>query len=1480
VAKGDLELRVGVQADLGNFQSEAAKINSILASVSGAADAFKAKFEKDTKSESQYKIVVTSEYDESGTKIARAQVKELSKEYQGLYNKIRQVESEPQKGSLTSLRQQVNEAKKARDAIAKYGAAIDGIGSKIQALDGKWVTQNKRVQDLQKELNIAGASNIWQRLSAEYNLQGLVSAGRAISDFVNIFQSLSIVVGQVTGAINNVINSLAKLQEFSLAFEAIGAGSAGAAIALGESSKIALTLGSDLKIVRDTFQQLSPVILNTGGNINDVSNVVEALSSRFAAFGISGDRARRVTNGIIQAFAKGKLQAEEFTQQIAEADPAFGTDFAAALRISTAELAALIKAGEITSDVLLETLPKLGKVALFYGKLGTSAVDAANSIKKFNIPITVAQNKIQSLAQLSLESFARSLDPVIGVFIAIGAAIVDLVTNITKLESLKTITTILGGVAQSTGVAVSVFLALTKAALSVIEPIAALANAILAIPGAAQALGFAIVGNLAKSLSTVRQGFLQSSFAASGFGRVIAKATDFGAFSAGVKNLVSGSKGAQQELSKTSQSIRTLGNASQFAQGRIAVINREIGSLKTSLKNIAGKGINLPETNRLQNSITKLTQESERYERVLPRIQQNLLAASGRFSLLSGTVGAQAGLFGRLGAAAGAAGNAIAGGFRFAASAAGGFLSALGPIGVALAALAIVQAAYGTATKESRQEIEKTKTAVAAYGALVKDISGEEPEPPKLAGLERVWVTLSLTVADALDAARANLDNFSNIVAAWGDQVGDNINGVVENLKILPVFQGIFAVLGALFNNGSLESKLFARSFKETIDGIGQESTGIREATGALKALSATNDGTIESQARLSAKFKTTQAAVESSGERYDDAKIALDKFNKSLSGKPTEEQSAELKRLQDELIKAGVEATAARVDFEEFGISSGLAARAIEDSLTSIGGLNEKLKGLRANLEDAAAGSDAFKGFAVDIAATELRIESLQKLTKDPIELSIAIPGRTKEKLKELEILIEKQNKLLEESKNLDITINSKAFAVLQSEIDKVNVELSNLKLLDTKIKVTLQLLDQEFLAKIASLQADRALTDITLRTTVDQEQLRKVLTDLTAFRNDLNALFQEQQELKIKIADPTLGLEERRALAREELALAIQIENSIAKGAANLQESAASLVRQLTEARSALLNLKLGNIDLLPIEQQREAIRALNEQVQQISLSRGLKTVFEGTPEEILRSKIAFVNFYNELDKGENKVRDTEEALDLVTKIARRLKDSGLSGVFETIEESIRSLPTSTYRGAENANAMAGQLFRAAGQAEKIQKAITDLDGITVSVNVNYVGQPGLWTGGPTVGGQTYRINELGKEGFLSSTGDLSPINKPRNALWKAPGKGMVIPAHIMSTLDVPTGRVSTGVRPAVTGSSGNGLAKIARAIHAALSQTNKPDSGLQEMAAVQAHQSIQIGKLSRAVTKLADKDWNVNVGVRNTGSTAYLDALNRRM
>jgi hypothetical protein len=47
---------------------------------------------------------------------------------------------------------------------------------------------------------------------------------------------------------------------------------------------------------------------------------------------------------------------------------------------------------------------------------------------------------------------------------------------------------------------------------------------------------------------------------------------------------------------------------------------------------------------------------------------------------------------------------------------------------------------------------------------------------------------------------------------------------------------------------------------------------------------------------------------------------------------------------------------------------------------------------------------------------------------------------------------------------------------------------------------------------------------------------------------------------------------------------------------------------------------------------------------------------------------------------------------------------------------------------------------------------------------------------------------------------------------------------------------------------------------------------------ISATQAQQAIAIGKLSRAVRDLNNKDWNVNVRVQNGGSNSnYLHTLN---
>lgn len=126
--------------------------------------------------------------------------------------------------------------------------------------------------------------------------------------------------------------------------------------------------------------------------------------------------------------------------------------------------------------------------------------------------------------------------------------------------------------------------------------------------------------------------------------------------------------------------------------------------------------------------------------------------------------------------------------------------------------------------------------------------------------------------------------------------------------------------------------------------------------------------------------------------------------------------------------------------------------------------------------------------------------------------------------------------------------------------------------------------------------------------------------------------------------------------------------------------------------------------------------------------------------------------------------------------------------------------------------------------------------------------------WTGGPVSSGAQYRVNELGQEAFLANSGRLSLINKPANALWRAPSKGVVIPAGVTEGLK-QRGVFQRGNRSTSVGSVRGG----------------GNSAGMAEQAAA-------IGKLQQSVDELVRKDWNVQVKVRNSEGSSALNVLNR--
>ena len=458
---GDLNLLVDL-----NTQQAAAQVEKLFNEFRLGSQEAGDQLNRLLKGSVEKKVRIRLEKDTNGIKQVKAELIEIQSAVDGItraYNKA----NKTQPGSLTSLRQQVNEAKQARDSISLLGDTLDKV-SKKQVLGNQinpaFVAAQQNVVDLEgklKTLELA-TSSTFDKFKSSLGLDQFLRFGRGVQDLVTIFQSLGIAVSALTSPINQAANALARLQGFELAFKAIGAGAGGASIALSESSRIALGLGVSLDTVRNGFQKLSPVILNSGGTLNDVSSILESLSSRFAAFGLNADESRRVMNGVIQAFAKGKLQAEELTQQISEADPAFKTDLAKALLTAkdslgdlgkqvdgtVAGLEGLVKKGALTSEVLIKVLPLLSKSSLLFGKLGTSAVSAVESFGKSGTTITQIRTQIDNLNQLNLERLAQLFSPVIKSFLLIQAVVTDFVTRISKLEVVSSIASAVSRLAE------------------------------------------------------------------------------------------------------------------------------------------------------------------------------------------------------------------------------------------------------------------------------------------------------------------------------------------------------------------------------------------------------------------------------------------------------------------------------------------------------------------------------------------------------------------------------------------------------------------------------------------------------------------------------------------------------------------------------------------------------------------------------------------------------------------------------------------------------------------------------------------------------------------------------------------------------------------------------------------------------------------------------------------------------------------------
>lgn len=1653
--------------------------------------------------------------DSSGVKQITSEIKEVGRITDQWNNLLIQA-NKLQDGSVSKLRQQVNEAKQARDAIAKIGTSADDLKNKINSINPAWDAANQKVKALSRELEIASASSFWQRIKAEFNLGPIVGAGKALNEIVNTFQSLSIVVGQITAPINELSKALDEIQQINLLFKGIGAGPADIAKVFADSASIATTYGVSLKTVREGFTQLTPVVTASGGSMSDVSSIISALSSRFTTFGLSADKSRRVMNGVIQAFGKGKLMAEELTQQISEADPAFKTDLANAIGVSVAKLGELVKAGEITSDVLIKVLPLLGKNSEFFGKLGDSAGSAVAALGRGQATISQVQNQLASLSQLNLEALGGLFKPLLGAFLQVQAATIDFITQLRQLETIKFIIDVFNGVAQILATVFTAFTQLTVAIIKVVEPIAA---AIRAFDNWTKTFtGIGLVSTALAALLTVQ---LYNAIYGLAVGLLPKAITAFTNLGVSI-NLVT--------VSSIRNFIASIGNTISSIAGYVAKIALVISgntAMAASHDAVAAAAARQAAAQAAANGTPYLTGAAQ-VVAANNAMATSSAAAAGGGAQVAGSLAKSGPLLAGIALiAAGAAGmwSMYTERIKFAKEATEGFrgdaeainkefanfsastkqaandadnfaqrlknLAAQGRdrnafefvIDVFFETDARSAAAIKTLTNDLKKEFDGLKGGIDNARDAVKNYNAAQDASGKNAEYVKAQITQQVKLLDAL-IQRSIQAREAELKRAAANGAGPRQDEVIQFQKLQKEIEKFKKMRDDLIKEAESKGIVLDVSLKTegeekvftTINSLKEELKVIKDEPANAKIGEQGTAETIEKikgleglikfieedpvTVQIKAQFDIDKAAIASQIEygaaMLDNVKSranveeSIFGIYKSRNSYAITAAQAELQSMKDRGASAQAikqkEAEIAQLKDNERKIEQA----AIQLKLQNIG-KEQELE--RASLElkqqgqrlDAQANIDAAELLATQAKSTleiakqnQLKAQATKDTTDDApaaklveyarqyVDLTDKSVGSAKSRYG---VLLQTQELERQTLSNQQAAarnnLNAQAAQVgLNSTIDtgatnygKINTEAAGfISAGGRTIEITRSFSEglgtaygnaQKVNQEIASIPTNKSL-NVDVAANINPQTISNSLAQAQA---NINKPGNELEARWVSKLDNTSFYEEVQRAKQQiqssdgfKVAAQLSLEGGggVATTITTIKDSLDSYKRAVSEVQIATNQvavaqgeynraLESGNPGYIlaaagNLKAQTDALASAKVALESVSGAAGeaaakaeaLGITFDGlTPKaelaatttskiteslggatqqaDQLTTSLSSATGTLETISGSvqtvdqqfqttasNIAQDWSGALETASGSAQNLVESisgvsteagyaagsiqslseatggtaeGLNSAVESADElktsaegiseefsaepiegfataldaastSAQGITDSNFSGAAEAASAAGSTFdsslqSAATEANDIYSTLSSLDGLSPTVTVNVVGTQGRFAGGPVDSGSLYRVNELGKEAFLSASGRLSMINKPKNALWRAPSSGTVIPAHLAAGLNIPSNgvNVASGASRRVSAAVSNmsNSASIARAVTQALRASGLLETN-NNAAANQAGQAVQLGKLTHAVNKLVDKDWNVQVNVKNPSPAAYVNMINR--
>ena len=450
--------------------------------------------------------------------------------------------------------------------------------------------------------------------------------------------------------------------------------------------------------------------------------------------------------------------------------------------------------------------------------------------------------------------------------------------------------------------------------------------------------------------------------------------------------------------------------------------------------------------------------------------------------------------------------------------------------------------------------------------------------------------------------------------------------------------------------------------------------------------------------------------------------------------------------------------------------------------------------------------------GLQADVANAELNVfNSRQGLARSEFDLQKA---RVNYALKLAEERMQTEQSLVDEG---DLS-RTQSLIQATNEVNRLKAqgEKIDFNALESQIRGA----EQRFELESKILQIKQQMAEIDARSAMDAARLSTI---------------QSQQaliELESKLKDPSTS-GESAGLIYEQISLqrqAILLSQEQERAARDRFNS----VKQIGELEKASLNY-----------QQQAIVNTLRAE----AATNGWEGSLNGL---LTRLDEASAGISPENSLSVQMAKKLEQQIDNQIRLYQKTESTLVNGkIYEAMDLAISSI-------SESIESASNQFVEANKNAEALKATLESISGIdaTKALSVTLSGSNVVLTeprfaGGDVIPGKNYTINEIGRESFLSDSGQLSWINSPANSRWRPPSRGVVIPANVSQYL-ADAGVLPGGNRSAQGGTGG----RLDRVAHSIGVTSGVVDNMMK--------QTLAMGRLQRSIDKLTAKDWSVTVPV----------------